>query len=95
MQSDNILDEHSSRNVPAPLAFCPICRESVGASRFAPHLEKCMRGGKRSAKVATTTEVSTLFSDGLLLPVEKPNIQLEDPYPNSLVVRIRVRNGGS
>lgn len=66
---------------------CSLCGEAVAGSRYAPHLEKCMNGGKRGSKK---------HYDSLQDPVYKSKYKKEfvDPYPNSLVVRIRYKNGG-
>ena len=34
-------------NLSSTVVGCPICKEVVSGHRFAPHLEKCMNGGKR------------------------------------------------
>ena len=32
---------------------CPSCQRSLAASRFAPHLEKCMGMGRTSSRIAS------------------------------------------
>lgn len=32
---------------------CPNCSRTLGASKFAPHLEKCMGMGRNSSRLAT------------------------------------------
>lgn len=61
----------------------------MGAPRFAPHLEKCMNGGKRG-----TRKYSEVFLDeSYLKPMPKKQVEV-DPCPNSLIVRVKLRNGG-
>ncbi|XP_055716314.1 SAGA-associated factor 11 homolog [Phlebotomus papatasi] len=38
---------------------CPNCDRSVAASRFAPHLEKCMGMGRNSSRIASRRIAST------------------------------------
>uniref|UniRef100_A0A1L8DC36 SAGA-associated factor 11 homolog n=1 Tax=Nyssomyia neivai TaxID=330878 RepID=A0A1L8DC36_9DIPT len=50
---------------------CPNCDRSVAASRFAPHLEKCMGMGRNSSRIASRRIASTrgtseqLFGTGI------------------------------
>lgn len=54
----------------APMTvICPVCSTQVGGQRFAPHLERCMNGGKRirpptlsGASKKSTAEVLALGS---------------------------------
>jgi len=78
----------------AGIVSCPVCYEIVAGLRFAPHLEKCLNGGKRGgiqAKKSSTTSCNG-NNMGIGLPyfsmVKKP-----DPYPQSLVVRVRFKDG--
>eukprot|EP01038_Epipyxis_sp_PR26KG_P004900 gene4900-6861_t len=70
---------------------CPICKELVAGKRFAPHLEKCMNGGKRGAR-----KYSEVFDMNEIeqIKISKPKkVEPNDPYPNSLIIRIKIRNG--
>jgi len=42
-----------------PQIECPNCNRTLGASRFAPHLEKCMGMGRNSSRVASRRMAST------------------------------------
>lgn len=67
---------------------CNVCGEEVSGLRFASHLERCINGGKRGGRK---------FYESLKDPVEpKPKIRKEtvDPHPTSLIVRVKLRNGG-
>ena len=68
----------------AQMAQCPICLHFVSGSRFAPHLERCIMGRKRAGR----SHYSSL-DDGI--HSKKPKIPFVDPYPNSNIVRIKVR----
>ena len=46
---------NSQANIMKLLCTCPICERSVGASRFAPHLEKCQQRRQRALSVTETT----------------------------------------
>mmetsp|Transcript_17772 Transcript_17772/g.29713 ORF Transcript_17772/g.29713 Transcript_17772/m.29713 type:complete len:226 (-) Transcript_17772:26-703(-) len=47
-----------------PQVPCPVCRQSVGGVRFAPHLEKCLNGGQRvSGKRARGAGVGRLSGE--------------------------------
>ncbi|XP_053207220.1 ataxin-7-like protein 3 [Panonychus citri] len=39
--------------------ICPNCQRSLAASRFAPHLEKCMGMGRNSSRIASKRIAST------------------------------------
>jgi hypothetical protein len=73
---------------------CPLCKESVAGVRYAPHLERCMNGGKRGVR----RHYDFLHDNAVSLPYysSKPKQKKEfvDPYPDSLVIRVRVKNGG-
>ena len=71
------------------LVNCPVCEESVSGHRFAPHLEKCLRGGKRGSKRASFAELMLPYTSST-----KIKTITVDPYPNSRIVRIKMRNGG-
>lgn len=50
---------------------CPNCSRSIAASRFAPHLEKCLGMGRNSSRIANRrsagcelTSFSSLFGEG-------------------------------
>lgn len=67
--------------------ICPQCSQVVGGNRFAMHLEKCMNGGSRSTK-----KHYDALDDGFFLQ-GRSNFKT-DPFPDSLIVRIKLRNGG-
>ena len=68
----------------AQVAQCPMCRHFVSGSRFAPHLERCIMGKKRAGR----SHYSSL-DDGI--HSKKSKAPFVDPYPNSNVIRIKVR----
>lgn len=74
--------------------ICQLCKESVAGVRYAPHLERCMNGGKRGARRHYDYLHDT--SAGLPYYNSKPKVKKEfvDPHPESLVLRFRVKNGG-
>ncbi len=80
---------------------CPVCLEAVGGARFAPHLEKCLRGKqRRNNKInGTTNHVDNVRSKKFnfpSLPIKPRKIRdTSDPHPNSLVIRIKLREGGN
>lgn len=68
---------------------CNVCGELVIGKRFAPHLERCMTGGKRGQRrhydaLSYTSTTRT-----------KPKKEQIDPFPNSPIIRIKLRNGGN
>ena len=70
---------------------CPVCKETVAGQRFAPHLEKCLNGGKRGG---LGNKKSTSFSSlGIGLPYYNVTKKV-DHYPQSLVVRVKLKGGG-
>lgn len=72
---------------------CVICKESVSGSRFAVHLEKCMNGGKRgSRRFYESLDYHTTSYKAPKAPKQSDK-DLPDPYPDSLVVRIKLKNG--
>lgn len=75
--------------------ICQLCKESVAGVRYAPHLERCMNGGKRGARRHYDYLHDT--SAGLPYYNSKPKVKKEfvDPHPESLVLRFRVKNGGT
>ena len=76
------------------IVTCPVCYETVAGQRFAPHLEKCLNGGKRGglpSKKASGAGCST-NNMGIGLPYYS-QIKKVDPYPLSLIVRIRLKDG--
>jgi hypothetical protein len=83
------------------IVTCPICNDVVSGQRFAPHLEKCMKGGKRggtivskrSAGSGSTSNSTSLIGIGLPYYTKKDIIPFLDPYPNSLIIRIKLKNG--
>lgn len=88
----------SSQSSTAALAsktvVCQLCKEVVAGVRYAPHLERCMNGGKRGARKHydflhdNTSQSLPYYSK------PKPKKEFVDPHPDSLVVRIRFKNGG-
>jgi len=69
------------------LIICSVCFEKVSGIRFAPHLEKCLNGGKRGGYKSYVP---------MSLPNYKvPKVVVEhlDPYPNSLIIKIKMKNG--
>jgi len=82
----NTIEFHSSAM--QSTVICPQCTQVVGGHRFAMHLEKCMNGGNRSLKKHYDS-----LDDGFFLQNRK-NSKL-DPFPDSLIVKIKLRNGGN
>jgi hypothetical protein len=77
-----------------PNVCCAICKESVSGSRFAVHLEKCMNGGKRgSRRFYESLDYHTTSYKAPKATNPPPNKNLPDPYPDSLIVRIKLKNG--
>ena len=64
------------------IAQCPICSQIVAGSRFAPHLERCLGGGKRVGR----THFSSLEEVAIKKVKPQPFV---DPHPNSAIVRIK------
>lgn len=75
------------KNAHPMVVQCPLCLEHVAGTRFAPHLEKCMNGGKRGS---IGTRKPDLYGDEVHTKVKTVFM---DPYPNSPIVRIKLRNG--
>lgn len=54
--------------------ICPNCQRNLAASRFAPHLEKCMGMGRNSSRIASRRSVLFLSpspnTDSLLDPTQ-------------------------
>ena len=71
------------------VAQCPLCLEQVSGTRFAPHLEKCMNGGKRTS--LGIRKYDGLYGDDWHTRREK--MVFTDPYPNSAIVRVKLKNG--
>ena len=66
---------------------CPLCLAVISGTRFAPHLEKCMNGGKRGS-------LSKGKFDSLdVSHVKKDKVVFSDPFPDSTIIRIKMRNG--
>ena len=79
------------------IVACPICGETVAGQRFAPHLEKCINGGKRGGGLPKKSFLPTKGSSqsaGFHLPYYTAPRKI-DPHPSSLVIRIRLKDGGS
>jgi Sgf11 (transcriptional regulation protein) len=75
---------------------CPVCYETVAGQRFAPHLEKCLNGGKRGGGPSKKSSLSSSCSTnnlGIGLPYYTAPKKI-DPFPLSLVIRIRLKDGG-
>lgn len=66
---------------------CNICGEHVAGSRFAQHLERCMNGGKRGG----TRKNFDYLRDKVRV---RPKKEIVDPYPQSPIVRIKMKQGG-
>ena len=87
--------KNNSSNQPN-IVTCPVCYETVAGQRFAPHLEKCLNGGKRGggpSKKASLPSSCTTNNLGIGLPYYTAPKKI-DPYPLSLVIRIRLKDGG-
>ena len=78
------------KNLHPMVVQCPICLESVAGTRFAPHLEKCMNGGKRQS-LATRKYDGLYGDDWHTSKATKP--VFTDPYPNSAIVRVKLKSG--
>lgn len=76
----------SSSGTNSRFVSCNVCGKDIAGGRFAPHLERCMNGGSR-----TTTGGFDLLPDTVR---EKPKKEHIDPHPTSMVIRIKMRNGG-
>jgi len=70
---------------------CPVCKEAVAGQRFAPHLEKCLNGGKRGG--LGNKKSSSFSALGIGLPYYNVTKKV-DHYPQSLVVRVKLKDGG-
>jgi len=75
------------------VARCPVCDQPVAGGRFAPHLERCLSGGKRSGLDMSSlgggsSKPSTV---GIVSGIK----QQRDPYPQSAIVRIRINVSGA
>ena len=78
------------------IVACPICGETVAGQRFAPHLEKCINGGKRGGGLPKKSSLPSKCSSqtaGFHLPYYTAPRKI-DPHPSSLVIRIRLKDGG-
>lgn len=82
-----MIETDRSRN--GQTVFCPVCGSEVSGKRFAPHLEKCFRGMKRGSKSSASFAANSLPYDNI-----KPKKPFIDPFPDSLVVKIKLKNGG-
>lgn len=83
----------SSSGAASGTVNCPICHELVSGKRFAPHLERCMNGGKRGSKRNYDylhDEPAPARPAAKVKPVETD----QDPLRNSLIVRLKLKNGG-
>jgi len=77
----------SGKNNFPMIAQCPVCLEQVSGTRFAPHLEKCINGGKRVSVSRTS-----YYDDAGWMQTKK--VPFTDPYPSSHIIRIKtMRNG--
>lgn len=80
---------------------CPVCTEAVGGSRFAPHLEKCLKGKMRRVQKLKRPgeEPSPALSKRFDFPSipTKPRVikEIVDPHPQSLIIRIKMKDGGN
>lgn len=73
---------------------CPICNELVAGRRFAPHLERCMHGGKRGTK-RHYDYLHDELGKSLVKAKSSDVIEPQDPHPKSLVIRIKLKQGGN
>jgi hypothetical protein len=80
---------HGTAGSNASVVSCPVCAENVSGLRFAPHLEKCLNGGKRGSK----RHYDCLQDEGLGKSPKKVHKNM-DPFPNSLIVRFKMKGGG-
>lgn len=79
---------------------CPVCKQNVGAKRFAQHLEKCMKGGRRHQAHAKVEEVKKKSSNGTNpLDASGIDVSFANYYqswkrrrPN--IVRVAMKDGG-
>ena len=77
------------------IVTCPVCYATVAGTRFAPHLEKCLNGGTRGGLPAKKASLSSSSNNmGIGLPYYT-QVKKVDPYPNSLIVRVRLKDGGN
>ena len=92
-----VVDPRKSCSSSQPkIVACPICGETVAGQRFAPHLEKCINGGKRGGglpKKSSLPSKGSSQSAGFHLPYYTAPRKI-DPHPSSLVIRIRLKDGG-
>lgn len=85
---DDLLEKNASYAL-KPIS-CNICGEQVAGSRYAPHLERCMNGGKRGSR-----RYFDSLQDTKSLKVSMSKVKKEaDPYPESTIVRIKLKDGG-
>jgi len=84
----------SSSGAASGTVNCPICHELVSGKRFAPHLERCMNGGKRGAK-RNYDYLHDEPAPAKPAVKAKPIETDQDPHPNSLIVRLKLKNGGN
>lgn len=68
---------------------CNICGEQVAGSRYAPHLERCMNGGKRGSRRYFDSLQDSKPSSKL----SKTKKDSGDPFPESFVVSIKLKDG--
>lgn len=71
-----------------------MCNEMVSGRRFAPHLERCMNGGKRGSKRHYDFLHDDYGSRSLVKPKSSDALDQADLYPKSLIIRMQLRNGG-
>ncbi|KAJ1431503.1 hypothetical protein B484DRAFT_448327 [Ochromonadaceae sp. CCMP2298] len=80
--------EKEKKGSNASVVSCPVCAENVSGLRFAPHLEKCLNGGKRGSK----RHYDCLQDEGMGKSLKKVHKNM-DPFPNSLIVRFKMKGG--
>ena len=75
--------------------ICPSCKQLTGAAKFALHLEKCLKGGIRNNKriFGETEQNSKRFDFPDVLPPRASRLPPIDPYPESLVIKIKLKDG--
>jgi hypothetical protein len=75
------------------VAKCPVCKEPVAGVRFAPHLERCLSGGKRAGLDALLSG-DILSQSARGAAGDNRSTRAQDPYPRSAIVRVRLNASG-
>jgi len=79
------------------VARCPVCDQPVAGARFAPHLERCLSGGKRSGLDLASLGGHHSGRAKASAPIGTVSTvrYSQDPHPHSAVVRIRINVSGA